>query len=54
MANDEGVSSEDRPWQSVDSGYEGDQRRIIVYRSAPGDLQARREAYEHLAQTPAD
>ncbi|WP_244260332.1 hypothetical protein [Kitasatospora cineracea] len=41
-------------WQSVDSGYEGEQRRIIVYRGAPEDLRARRQAYERLQQSPQD
>jgi hypothetical protein len=36
-------------WETVDSGYDGDTRRIIVYRSN-GDLRQRRAMYERLQQ----
>ncbi|MGW4803042.1 hypothetical protein [Kitasatospora sp. NPDC004272] len=50
MDNEAQVSSDGSgEWQSVDSGYEGDVRRIIVYRADPDDLVARRRAYERLA-----
>jgi hypothetical protein len=46
---DPGPAPDSDAWEAVDSGYDGDTRRIIVYRSN-GDLRQRRAMYERLQQ----
>lgn len=43
------TSEQGESWQAVDSGYEGDTRRILIYRADPTDLVRRRKAYKALA-----